>query len=90
MHNTPNSTKNNDRTFCLGPVNYLLMAVSCLLILIGFILMSGPGCTMDHFNPEVFSPLRTVFAPTLCFLGYLLMIPAVILSSRSSDSGSVD
>jgi len=34
---------------------------------------------MDAFNPDVFSSLRTVVAPTICFFGYLTMIVGIML-----------
>ena len=50
--------------------NYLLMGVSLILILIGFILMSG-GQSEDPtaFSPEIFSSRRIVVAPIICLVG---------------------
>ena len=45
--------------------NYLLMALSALFILVGFILMSG-GQSEDPtaFSPEIFSSRRIVVRPS--------------------------
>ena len=49
--------------------NYLLMALSALFILVGFILMSG-GQSEDPtaFSPEIFSSRRIVVAPIVCLI----------------------
>ncbi|WP_297192074.1 DUF3098 domain-containing protein [uncultured Porphyromonas sp.] len=60
--------------------NYLLMGASLLLILIGFILMSG-GQSEDPtaFSPEIFSSRRIVVAPIVCLSGFILMIYAILV-----------
>jgi len=60
--------------------NYLLMGASLLLILIGFILMSG-GQSEDPtaFSPEIFSIRRIVVAPIICLSGFILMIYAILV-----------
>ena len=60
--------------------NYLLMGASLLLILIGFILMSG-GQSEDPtaFSPEIFSSRRIVVAPIVCLAGFILMIYAILV-----------
>ena len=60
--------------------NYLLMGASLLLILIGFILMSG-GQSKDPtaFSPEIFSSRRIVVAPIVCLSGFILMIYAILV-----------
>ena len=50
---------------------------SCVLIVKGYILMSGPG-TEQSFNPDIFSAQRIVIAPMLCLAGYLLVIIGIL------------
>ena len=59
--------------------NYLLMALSALFILVGFILMSG-GQSEDPtaFSPEIFSS-RIVVAPIVCLIGFCLMVYAILV-----------
>ena len=56
------------------------MGASLLLILIGFILMSG-GQSEDPtaFSPEIFSSRRIVVAPIVCLSGFILMIYAILV-----------
>ena len=65
--------------------NYLLMGASLLLILIGFILMSG-GQSEDPtaFSPEIFSSRRIVVAPIVCLAGFILMIYAILVKSTQA------
>jgi len=60
--------------------NYLLMALSALFILVGFILMSG-GQSEDPtaFSPEIFSSRRIVVAPIVCLIGFCLMVSAILV-----------
>ena len=65
--------------------NYLLMGVSLILILIGFILMSG-GQSEDPtaFSPEIFSSRRIVVAPIICLSGFILMIYAILVKPTTT------
>ena len=60
--------------------NYLLMALSAIFILVGFILMSG-GQSEDPtaFSPEIFSSRRIVVAPIVCLIGFCLMVYAILV-----------
>ena len=66
-----------------------IFLTASLLIVIGFILMSGSGSSLTHsqsvalhseqaFNPGIFSSRRIVIAPLLCFAGYLLIILGIL------------
>ena len=61
-----------------GKINYYLMGGCILLIITGFLLMSGGGSSTDSFNPDIFSTRRIVVGPTIAFLGFLLMAFAII------------
>lgn len=62
-----------------GKRNYIFMACSLALIVIGFLLMCGPGSSVEGgFNPDIFSTRRIVVGPTLAFLGFLSMAFAII------------
>lgn len=73
-----------DRPF--GKINFIMMGVCLLLIVVGFLLMSGPGSTIeDGFNPEIFSTRRIVVGPLLSFLGFLLMTVAIIYNPSGKN-----
>ena len=69
--------KENEKPF--SPLNLWLMAGCAILILLGYLFMSGGGSdTPDGFNPDIFSTRRIVVGPLLSFLGFLLMAFAII------------
>lgn len=60
-------------------VNLWMMAGCIVLIVAGFLLMSGGSSSIENgFNPDIFSFRRIVLGPALAFLGYLLMAFAII------------
>lgn len=64
-------------------VNFIMMGVCVLLIVVGFILMSGGGdSNATTFDPEIFSTRRIVVGPLLTFLGFLLMAFAIIWTPK--------
>lgn len=66
--------------YSLFPRRNLLMMAGCLvLIIVGFLLMSGGSSSVEGgFNPDIFSTRRIVIGPTVAFLGFLLMAFAII------------
>jgi NADH:ubiquinone oxidoreductase subunit K len=65
------------KNFAFTKINYILIAVSVLLIIVGFALMAGSSTTTE-FNPEVFSFRRITLAPIVCMLGFFGMIIAIM------------
>lgn len=83
--NTENAAVQDSRRVRLpfGKTNFLMMGGCLLLIITGFMLMSGGGSPTDTtFNPEIFSTRRIVVGPLLTFLGFLFMAFAIIWSPR--------
>jgi len=70
------------RDFAFGRMNFILLAVGMLIVIIGFILMSGSGSTADAYNPDIFSARRIKVAPLVCLFGFVAMIYAVVHKSR--------
>ncbi|MDD2960576.1 MAG: DUF3098 domain-containing protein [Muribaculaceae bacterium] len=69
--------------FPLDKWNFILMAVFGLMIIVGFLLMTGSPSS-DTFNPEIFSTRRIVVGPTLAFLGFMLMAFAIMYSKKKT------
>lgn len=65
------------RDFAFGRMNFILLAVGMLVVIIGFILMSGGSSSEEAYNPDIFSTRRIVVAPIVCLLGFVSMIYAV-------------
>lgn len=69
-------------------VNYILLAVGMVIVVIGFILMSGPGSTESSYNPDIFSARRIKLAPIVCLIGFVSMIYAVMRKPKDTSSES--
>lgn len=68
----------------LGKINFIAMGLSAVLIIVGFVLMLGPGSTPEAFNADIFSARRIVVGPMVAFLGFVAMAVAIIIKPRKS------
>lgn len=59
-------------------LNFILLGIGMLIVIVGFLLMSGSGSAEGTFDPDIFSARRIKIAPVVCFLGFIFMIYAVI------------
>ena len=66
------------KDFAFGRMNFILLAIGMVVVIIGFILMSGAGSTDQAYNPDIFSARRIKVAPIVCLLGFVSMIYAVV------------
>ena len=70
------------KNLAFGRTNFILLAVSMLIVIIGFILMGGDGSTDTAYNPDIFSVRRTKVAPIVCLFGFVSMVYAVVYKSK--------
>lgn len=61
--------------------NYIILISGSILIIAGYILMSGEGSTLAAYNPDIFSETRIRIAPVICLLGYLLNVFGILYRS---------
>lgn len=66
----------------LGKTNFILMGICLLLIVVGFAMMTGSSNTGDTFNASIFEARRTVVAPFITFVGFVLMAFAIIVPGK--------
>jgi len=59
-------------------VNFILLAIGMAFIILGFLLMTGPGSTEGMFEPDIFSVRRIKVAPVICFFGFIFMIYGIL------------
>ena len=72
----------NKLTF--NKTNYILLAIGMIIIIAGFILMSGSGSSEEAFNPEIFSVRRIKLAPAVCFFGFIFIIFGIMYKSKDT------
>lgn len=61
------------------------MAVSMFVVILGFVLMSGGESTVDGYDPSIFNVRRIKVAPVVAFLGFVMMIVAIMYSPRKKE-----
>lgn len=49
-----------------------------MVVILGFILMSGAGSDETVFDNDIFSVRRIKVAPVVCFVGFISIIYAII------------
>ena len=78
----------NKRDFAFDKVNFILLAVGMAIVVIGFLLMTGPGSSDTVYEPDIFSARRIKVAPVVCLIGYVSMIYAVMRKPKDSGDKS--
>ncbi|MBQ8736145.1 MAG: DUF3098 domain-containing protein [Bacteroidaceae bacterium] len=74
----------NKRNFAFDKMNYILLAIGFIVIIVGLLLMTGPGSTETTFEPDIFSFRRVKLAPATCFLGFIFIIYAIMRKPKQS------
>jgi uncharacterized Tic20 family protein len=68
--------------FNLSKLNMILIAISVVIIVIGFALMAGEPSGIEAFNPDIFSFRRITLAPMVALLGFVVMIIAIVYNPK--------
>ena len=76
------------RDLAFGKANYVLLAIGMVVVVIGFLLMSGSGSTETAYDPDIFSARRIKVAPVVCLAGFVSMIYAVIYRPKNKENKS--
>ena len=71
--------------FAFDKTNFILLAVGMAVVILGFILMTGPVSTPTHFEPDIFSVRRIKVAPLVCLRGVVFMLFAVLRIPYTED-----
>ena len=70
------------KKFAFTKTNYILTAVGMAVIIIGLLLMTGPNCTNEYFEPDIFSVRRIKVAPIVTLLGFITVIVAIVYKPK--------
>ncbi len=68
--------------FNLPKINAIAIAISVVIIIIGFALMVGAPSGATEFNPDIFSTRRITVGPMIAFFGFIVMILAILYNPR--------
>ena len=68
--------------FNLSKINAIAIAISVVIIILGFALMVGAPSGATEFNPDIFSTRRITVGPMIAFFGFILMIVAILYKPR--------
>jgi hypothetical protein len=75
--------ENSSKGFVFGPMNYRLLILGLVVIVIGFLLMTGGGSDDPNvFNREIFSTRRITIAPIVVFLGFCIEVAAILYKPK--------
>ena len=75
----------NKKNLAFSKINFILLAISVAIVVLGFILMSGSGSTETQSNPEIFSAMRIKVAPVVTFIGFVSIIGAIMYQPKHKD-----
>jgi len=64
--------------------NCMILLIGSILIIVGYLFMSGEGSTPAAYNPDIFNGLRIKVAPIVCLTGYLINIFGILYRSGRS------
>lgn len=76
------------KNLAFDKTNFILLAVGMVVVILGFILMSGPGSNEHQFVQDIFSARRIKVAPVVCFAGFIFMIYAIIRKPKDNGHDS--
>ena len=66
--------------------NYALMGAGLLVVVVGFILMSGGGDpTVTEFDESIYSVRRITIAPIMVLLGFVTVALGIILRFKRNN-----
>ena len=71
------------KKFAFTKTNYILTAVGMAVIIIGLLLMTGPNCTNEYFEPDIFSVRRIKVAPIVTLIGFITVIGAIAYKPKA-------
>jgi hypothetical protein len=73
-----------NKQLAFGKENFILLAISAVIILIGFILVSGGQTTEETgFDPRIFDARRVFIAPVVLLIGFGTVIYAILKKPKA-------
>ncbi|VBB45124.1 conserved hypothetical protein [uncultured Paludibacter sp.] len=73
----------DDKKFMLPKKNLWLVVAGFVVVIIGFLLMTGSKTGTD-FNPDIYSFRRIIVAPVVSLMGFVFIIFAILYKRKST------
>ncbi|MCQ2324002.1 MAG: DUF3098 domain-containing protein [Paludibacteraceae bacterium] len=67
----------------LPKLNSILIAISVIIIVLGFALMAGSPSGATEYNPDIFSVRRITIGPMIALAGFVVMIIAIMFKPKN-------
>jgi len=74
-----------EENFAFGKINFIMIGISMLIVVIGFVMMTGAASDATHFEPEIFSSMRIKVAPVVCFIGFVSVICGIMYKGKKKE-----
>ena len=75
------------KKFVFGKENFIILAISIVIIVFGFWLMSGGKTTEETgFDPSIFSTRRIIVAPIVTMIGFASVIVAILIKPKNTEN----
>ena len=75
----------NKKNLAFGRINFIMLAISVAIVILGFILMSGSGSTETKYDPEIFSTMRIKIYHVVTFILLISNIGTIFYQPRKKD-----
>ena len=84
---TSTATKDHSLHVSFGRINYYIMIAGLLVLVLGYVLMSGGKQSGETFNAdELYSVTRVTIAPILVAIGFILEIVAIFYRPKHKST----
>lgn len=67
-------------------INFLIIGLGIVLIVIGFLLMTGPATTFEHFEADIFSARRIRVAPLVTLAGFVSIVFGILYGGKNKTA----
>lgn len=65
--------------------NIIIVMAGCLLVILGFLLMTGPGTVDTHYESDIFNPRRIGIAPVVSLAGFVVIAVGILFFHKTKE-----
>lgn len=73
-----------NKDFAFSKTNFILIGISMLVVVVGFLMMIGASSNETQFDADIFSGMRTKVAPVICFIGFVSIVAGIMYHPKKS------